>query len=72
LWAHLAGPSMPHRPKQHMVGLRCLIAAKIRDRSFNSVPLKEYLGHFSKFVRPRRVLAAALAQLGRLDEAKKN
>ena len=35
------------------------------------VPLKENLSRFPKFVRPRRVLAAALAQLGRLDEARK-
>lgn len=34
-------------------------------------PLREYLSRFPKFVRPRRVLAATLAQLGRLDEAKK-
>jgi adenylate cyclase len=35
------------------------------------VPVKEYLSRFPKFARPRHVLAAALAQLGRLDEAKK-
>ena len=35
------------------------------------VPMKEYVSRFPKFIRPRRVLAAAYGQLGRLEEAKK-
>jgi tetratricopeptide (TPR) repeat protein len=33
------------------------------------VPMKEYVSRYPKFIRPRRVLAAAYAQLGRIDEA---
>jgi TolB-like protein/tetratricopeptide (TPR) repeat protein len=35
------------------------------------VQMKEYVSRFPKFIRPRRVLAAAYAQLGRLEEARK-
>ena len=35
------------------------------------LPMKEYVSRFPKFIRPRRVLAAAYAQLGRLEEARK-
>jgi TolB-like protein/cytochrome c-type biogenesis protein CcmH/NrfG len=35
------------------------------------VSMKEYLSRYPKFIRPRRVLAAAYAQLGRIDEAQK-
>ena len=35
------------------------------------VPVKEYVSRFPKFIRPRRVLAAAYARLGRLEEARK-
>ncbi len=33
--------------------------------------MKEYVSRYPKFMNPRRVLAAAYAQLGRLEEAKK-
>ena len=34
-------------------------------------PMKEYVSRYPKFMRPRRVLAAAYAQLGRKAEAKR-
>ncbi len=32
-------------------------------------PIKDYVSRYPKFMKPRRVLAAAYAQLGRIEEA---